>query len=373
MNKKLIKNVIMIILISMMILSSISNSVFAVTKKVIDNTLKGSVSLTAYEFPNGNEANKRVLKGAEFTIYKITTEQNTVLEAESYIANNNVTSRTGETDSNGYISFTNLDLGRYFVVETNAPKNVLTRVESFIVDVPSTNANGTEWNYDIVVSPKNVTVYADVELTKTNNEGNMQGVTFKLQKLVNNTWTDYELDTSLVTNSNGKIEIHNLEVGRYRLVEIESLTGYIVDSNNTQNFEVTLNNTDITLNMNNEKVDINKYVVLSDGTDGKHLGANLKDTVSWKITSTVPSIIAKMNTYRITDTLSTGLDVVESSIQVYGIKNSTRTKFTGNFTPAVNGQVMTITFNNEYLANFDSLEILYNTTDRKSTRLNSSH
>ena len=363
MNKyKFLVTIVTIILIIM----SIASSVFATTTtQVIDTSRKGSISLTAYEFVNGDETNKKVLPGAEFTIYKVPNNIRTVTDAETYIANN-TSSRVAanSTATNGIVSFGNLDLGRYFVVETNAPRNVYTRVESFLTDVPSVNANGTEWNYDIQVSPKNVTVYADATLTKTNEKNQvMQGVVFKLQKQVDGNWRDYDIPMNLVTNNEGQFVIHNLEVGKYRLMEIASNVGYIVDSSNPQEFEVKLGETEFYPQMSNEDVKVNKYVLLSDGSYGKHVGAYTTDTVGWKVETTVPSIIAKMATYEIIDELSDGLAYVNNSVQVYGIKNSNRTLLVNNFYSVdINGRNMKINFDNNHIANYDKIEVIYNTT-----------
>ena len=123
MNKiKNISRAILVIVFLMVIV--VTNTVFAVTSNVIDYNLKGSVSLTVYEFVNGNESNKRVLKGAKFAIYKVSEEEQTLTQAESYITGK--TALDEETsDTNGNITFSNLDLGRYFVVQTRKSKKCI--------------------------------------------------------------------------------------------------------------------------------------------------------------------------------------------------------------------------------------------------------
>ena len=358
-NKSLI-----IIFMTFAIIISLANAVFATTTKVVDDSLKGSLTLTAYEFINGDENNKKELEGAEFTIYNVTTDIEDVSAAEEYITNNTVNQVTKVTDSTGLVKFSDLELGRYFVKQTDAPKNVLTKVESFLVDIPSTTPDGTEWNYDIVAYPKNVTVYANVELNKKDeNDNAMQGVKFILQKLVDEEWVDYELENNLVTDENGQIKIQNLEVGKYRLVEVENLDKYIVDSNNTQDFEVTLNNTEFILNMNNETVEINKYVKLNNGNYGKNVGLYSKNIADWKITSTIPSIIEKMETYIITEELGQGLDIIDSSIIVYGIKGENKELLnTDNYTLKIENQIITFDFETNTLKDYQNLEIEYQTS-----------
>ncbi len=359
------KRIFSIIFITLLLITNLASSVFAITNPIIDTSKKGSISLTAYQYVNGNESNKKKLEGAEFTVYLVDSNIEDISSAERYITNNNGTKYVKTTNSDGLVEFENLELGRYYVVETNAPKNVFTKVESFLVDVPSINSNGTAWNYDVVVYPKNTTVYANVTISKTNdNTESMEGVEFKLQKQEKSVWKDYDLDTSLVTDENGQIKIQNLEVGKYRLIETSSLEGYIVDSSNTKEFEVKLNNTEFNINMINEKPKLKKYVLLSDKiTYGKSLGVDLKDTASWKITATIPTIISKMKTYTITDELSKGLEIDKTSIKIYGIKAENRTLLESNdYSADIQKQVMTIKFDNENLSNYDELEILYDTS-----------
>lgn len=64
------------------------------------------------------------------------------------------------TDSDGIAAFTDLELGRYLVVETKAPSSVVTKSEPFFVDVPMTDrTTNNSWLYDINVFPKNVVNY----------------------------------------------------------------------------------------------------------------------------------------------------------------------------------------------------------------------
>lgn len=71
------------------------------------------------------------------------------------------------TDSNGIAAFTDLDLGRYLVVETQAPSSVITKSEPFFVDVPMTDTtNNNSWLYDIHAFPKNVVKYDTPDVDK---------------------------------------------------------------------------------------------------------------------------------------------------------------------------------------------------------------
>ena len=124
------KKIILLILAMLILLSSIGGSVQAITDALIDTSKKVSLTITKYEHANGNEENKE-LAGAEFTVYEIPNTIATVEEAESYIKNNEVVSYTKTTPSNGTVTFSKLNQGRYLVAETNAPKNVLKKWKAF--------------------------------------------------------------------------------------------------------------------------------------------------------------------------------------------------------------------------------------------------
>ncbi|RAX19733.1 fimbrial protein [Actinomyces sp. Z5] len=71
---------------------------------------------------------------------------------------------TQTTDGDGLATFSNLEVGAYLVSETKAPQNVTT-AEDFVVTVPMTNPNGSEWNYDVHVYPKNSVVDSSKEVS----------------------------------------------------------------------------------------------------------------------------------------------------------------------------------------------------------------
>ena len=70
-----------------------------------------------------------------------------------------------ETDVNGHSGVQGLDLGLYLVVETYVPENVSITTAPFLVSLPMTTVDGTEWNYDVTVYPKNETDSPDLEKT----------------------------------------------------------------------------------------------------------------------------------------------------------------------------------------------------------------
>lgn len=83
---------------------------------------------------------------------------------EDYIAaNGGVT--LPETDQYGHTGASELPLGLYLVVETSVPENVTSTTSPFLVSLPMTTINGSEWNYEVTLYPKNNT--GDPTLEKT--------------------------------------------------------------------------------------------------------------------------------------------------------------------------------------------------------------
>lgn len=79
------------------------------------------------------------------------------------------------TDENGRTSAGNLPVGLYLMVETKVPEMVTSTVNPFFVSLPMTTVSGNahsaspegghEWNYDVVVYPKNETGIPTLEKT----------------------------------------------------------------------------------------------------------------------------------------------------------------------------------------------------------------
>ena len=62
-----------------------------------------------------------------------------------------------ETDATGQAYADQLEQGLYLVVETRVPENVTSTCNPFFVSLPMTTIDGTAWNYDVTVYPKNRT------------------------------------------------------------------------------------------------------------------------------------------------------------------------------------------------------------------------
>ena len=70
-----------------------------------------------------------------------------------------------ETDTTGHTSASGLEQGLYLVVETRVPENVTSTCNPFLISVPMTTIDGSEWLYDLTVYPKNQTGNPDLEKT----------------------------------------------------------------------------------------------------------------------------------------------------------------------------------------------------------------
>ena len=70
-----------------------------------------------------------------------------------------------ETDTTGHTSASNMEQGLYLVVETRVPENVTSTCTPFLISLPMTTIDGSEWVYDLVIYPKNQTGNPDLEKT----------------------------------------------------------------------------------------------------------------------------------------------------------------------------------------------------------------
>lgn len=257
-----------------------------------------------------------------------------------------------KTDNNGYVQFADLSVGMYLVIETTTPDSVVKPVDPFLVSIPMTRvqdgeqATGgqlKEWLYDVVVYPKNSSAKGDITLIKKGKTDgkkdeikNLPDVIFKLQRYnVNSTnadkYDDYTVNNTceFTTNKDGKITVQSLLKGKYRFVEIgyadNKESGYIINNNVAYEFEIddqgklvtpdgaTPNsdfviNNDNTMTVYNHKPDLEKDVTQRDTTKGSDTGNDtdyaVGDTVEYTLTIYVPENVAKLNTFKVVDTMN---------------------------------------------------------------------
>lgn len=392
-----------------LLLTIIPTSVFATT---IDGSKTGSLTINKYD-SNYSETNKTPIEGVTFTAYKVfniesdesgnitysivdefepfftdnglTVENVTQMDGEgledlagklkTFISSNSSVKSTSETtNALGKAVFSNSTLGYYFVDETDYPDQVVTPSAPFFVSIPMTNEAGTEWIYDVVANPKNVTSTTGegLTLTKYGQVGNetaalLKGAEFELQKLEDGSWVKVETEKPLVTDQFGKITVNNLTRGKYRFVEISAPDKYIVDKTKNYEFEVVWNeannqleyvynrsqSSSLNIEVTNEKPTIDKVV-------NGDLSANIGDTVSWKVTATVPSTIKDLKTFTITDTLSDGLTYTADSLVV--THNGNPLEKDTDYTLSVKGQVIKVILVPAKLTALKDVVVTYKTT-----------
>lgn len=321
----------------------------------------GSITIHKYEYngqvkPNStgeeNDVDKlpegaTALKGATFSIYQVMdraalrnyydgTDGQTKVTVDTYLNETEDAIKpdqsyskvfaTDTTDEDGIAEFPNLQLGLYVVVETGTPDKVTSPVKPFLVSVPMTRVNNpNEWLYNIHVYPKNGTTYGEVKIVKTGRVGSgteskLSGVTFKLEKLVDEATSKWKPVTAsdkdgtpfnLITDSNGEISVSGLSQGKYRFIEqsIEGNNTYIIDQTPIE-FEVTKEgkikykdkeSAGVSIPVINESPDVEKNVIKGDEskTDTDY---SIGDEVPYQITVTVPENITKLTTFTVSDT-----------------------------------------------------------------------
>ena len=339
------KNKICLAIILMLVVVTISNTVLAVTDTIVDTGREGSITVTTLSQKNGVLDETQPLAGVEYTLYRVDEVAGTTVttkeQAEEYIKNAQPV-ETLVTNSEGIVVFDELVLGRYYVKVTDVPTGTSEVPESFLVDVPMTNDTGDGWVYDIEVFPKVKVASGEAVVTKTDGVNPMQGVEFKVQISTSvdgawGAWSDYVVDgqvLTLTTNEEGKITLENLpityngEPAKFRVVETVVGEEYIMDNKYPSEIEVQPDGTVVVtdtrtntaapaaevgqIEIVNEKPEVVKQVLNQEGEYADLTSASLTDTLTFKITVDVPTVIQDLETYTLTDELPAGLSNVEN-------------------------------------------------------------
>lgn len=361
------------------------------TATAIDWKKTGSLTIHKYEtdtaptgvHDNGESTTSGTpLNGVTFTLYKVQddtwlksyyqgTGTSPAMPQVSDYVDSNGTPKTGVTLPTGIPVTTagdgtavadNLKLGLYLVVETDKPDAVKQAAEPFLVSIPMTSVDKTNWLYDVTVNPKNVTTYGAATLKKVGYTGSapdstaMSGYTFKLYKLNGTDWNEITKKPlngqdnmgdalgTLTTNDSGTISVDGLTQGVYAFVEtgVNSTQGYILDAGTAYVFKLndegamqtatisdvasTANTFDSavkTLNYNcvkpttagstnnnleviNYKPDFTKTVKDRKGNTSATHNADyaIGDKVPFVLTIQVPENIAKLKTFKVTDSVT---------------------------------------------------------------------
>lgn len=399
--KNSIKKGVSFFIVFTMIFAMAAISVQAVSPFHIDTSKTGSIEFYKYEMEDTSEATTpgdgtvqaipdgaTPLSDVEFTAYKIADLDEYYTSAGKSLptpaeAKEMVTSatprRSAYTNEDGYIKLSDLALGIYYVEETYSPSQVRTKTAPFVVSVPSTNAGGTKWLYDISVQPKNETKYADVTVEKTDNATGaaLGGFSFTLEEKIvakDGTYAWQSVGDTYVTGEQGKFTVEHLATDRdFRFREVSATDKqYIVDSTVYYDFTVNADGTvtyndetaiDNTITITNETPTVHKAVSTDKTSWGQDVTQDINKSVYWKIDVDIPKVIAKLETYKIIDTLCAGADF--NSLEVFADDVTVATsdyKVTTEKTDA-NETVITIDITNKNaLDGASNLSVILNTT-----------
>ena len=382
------KSKVLMLVIAVMMAFSTFTTVLNAATPVVDTSKTGSLTITAREQNDGSTAKDVALKGVEYTLYKVDdydgTTVTTVAQAETAIASLTAVG-TQTTGEDGVAKFESLALGRYYAKVTNVPAGTSQTPESFLVNIPMTNTDGTDWIYDVTVEPKVQTATSTVTVTKTNKAGTaLQGASFKVQVSTDDgsTWADYKPEDATevltaTTGSDGTITLENLpttvdngKTAKYRLIETAAPdTKYIVDNAHPTMIKVSTTGTatisewdyttskyvdteKTTTTIKNEETEVVKTV---NGKETDNVSRN--DTLKYSLTVDIPENIADLTTFKVVDTADAGITVDTSTVKVQTLDNGTSTDL--SVTPTVSGQTMTFTLTPSTLAGKDTVVITY--------------
>ena len=398
----------------------------------IDKNQKGSITIHKYLMDDTNDALPSTngektetlpdgalpASGVGFTLYKVKNIDELIqyfdgvsgaqeVDAKNYFNNGDydqgvTTTVAGKrydskkTDTDGTVTFGNLPLGLYLVVESEKPVTVTEAVEPFLVSVPMTRIGEdgktipNEWLYDIHVYPKNSTRKGDVTLKKLGAVGDktdpnpvpVKGVKFTLEMLTAGAAENVEANwnlirngtaTEFITDDQGVITAENLIPGKYRFTEVGYADdapnkSYIINNGDKYVFdvgqdgkvskpEIAENTADYdaaekTITVYNYRPDVNKLVKNRSNGYGDAADYNKDDTITYKVVVDVPTNIEKLRKFVLTDTPTHLTDNFES-VKVYSDETMQSEVAPGNiYSVAKTEKGFTITFTPEQMGAF---------------------
>lgn len=368
--------------------------------------------------------------GVEFTLYQVKNIDELIqyfdgvsgdleVKANSYFVDNDynkgVTTdvaskwhKSEKTSKDGTVTFGDLPLGLYLVVESKKPVTVTKAVEPFLVSVPMTRIGEdgktipNEWLYDIHVYPKNSTSKGNVMLKKMGAVGDktnavpVEGVKFKLEMLtvgadenVEANWNPIlnGTETEFTTNDQGEITAKNLIPGKYRFTEVGYADSapnksYIINNGDKYVFDVDPegnvsqpasadNKADYeaqgtTITVYNYRPDANKQVKNRSNGYGDVADYNKDDTITYKVVVDVPTNIVKLKKFVLTDT-PTNLTDDSGTVKVYSDEAMNVVAPENIYSVKGTGEGFTITFTPDQMGTFagKKLYVSYTATLKK--------
>ncbi|WP_283746600.1 SpaA isopeptide-forming pilin-related protein [Bacillus mycoides] len=150
------------------------------------------------------------------------------------------------TDKKGHAQVTNLSVGTYKLVEVKAPKGYKQLVDPITFQIEKGMTKSLTLTVENEMLDK-----GNVEITKVDKDSQkvLAGVVFEVQDEKD------KVVTKVTTDKDGKATISDLSVGKYKLVEVESLPGYKKLAKPVS-FEIKKGMTEVlSLKVENEKLD----------------------------------------------------------------------------------------------------------------------
>ncbi|PGU11371.1 adhesin, partial [Bacillus cereus] len=166
------------------------------------------------------------------------------------------------TDKEGKANVSDLSIGKYELVEVETPVGYkpLEKPISFEIEKGRVTALQLTVENELVNT-------GNVEITKVDKEGQkvLEGVVFEVQD------EQGKVVTEVTTDKNGKANISDLSVGKYKLVETKSLPGY-KKLTEPVSFEITKGMTKVlSLKVENEQLDKGSVEITKRATESKEV------------------------------------------------------------------------------------------------------
>lgn len=289
---------------------------------------------------------------------------------------------TKKTNASGELTFEDLAVGFYVLVETTPPDQIAEngKAETTLISLPMVNTLGTTnattnnsgWLYNIKVYPKNVARKGTVTLTKSDGSEKIGNVSFTLYKQdlaedssfddTPSAWTKVDEKSTNNDSNNtafGTVTFTDLTAGtfgtQYMLIEESAPNGYVADrtplyflinrdkiikwnddGKNQNDFVqetevIDATKTDLTISLSNERPSLEKKV-LKNGVEAANAADTdwlndseyrLDDTITYRLKVHIPRDIADLEKFIITDDPDEGIADHVDSVVMDGLTKCT--------------------------------------------------